>query len=76
MILGRFFRVYVLFPASGVMIALAMTDPGIFAHSFWSSCGNGLMILGAVQFGYVASLMASLLPALSLARRGLWASHP
>lgn len=77
MVLGRFFRVYVLVPASGLMIALALTDPGIFAHSFWRSCFNGLVILAAVQLGYVASLLASFLPALSLARRrSLWASHP
>ncbi len=75
-ILGRFFRVYVLVPASAFMIALALTDPDIFTNSFSVSCLNGVMILAAVQFGYVASLTARFLPALSFPRRGLWASHP
>ncbi len=74
LVLGRFFKVFVLAPICGVIVILAFSAPDLADRSFGASCVSIGLLLASLQFGYLAGVMSHAIPALSIRRR-LWSSH-
>jgi hypothetical protein len=74
LILGRFFKVYVLVPACAFVAILAFTGPCLIGKSPGSSFVELIVLLASLQFGYVAGLMWNHLSTFLSGPRRLWAS--
>ncbi len=74
-ILGRFFKVYILAPVSVVAIILTFSGPDVTAPSFYANCLELAALLVSIQFGYVAGLASHQLTSAYSIRRRPWSSH-
>lgn len=75
LILGRFFRVYILIPTCGVAIILALTGPAFIDQTFAASGLRIIELIASLQFGYVAGLVLTQYTASFSTRRQLWTSR-
>ena len=74
LILGRFFKVYVLLPACALVTVLALTGPYLIGKSLGTSFVELIVLLASLQFGYVAGLLSNHLSTLLSGPRRRWAS--
>ena len=74
LILGRFFKVYVLVPACALVTILAFTGPHFIGKSLGSSFVELIVLLASLQFGYVVGLLSNHLSTFLSGPRRLWAS--
>jgi hypothetical protein len=58
MILGQFFRCYVLFPACGLALVLVLGSPSHMDNSLLGSFLQFVVLTVSLQIGYVAGLVA------------------
>jgi hypothetical protein len=58
-VLGRFFKVLALIPASVILIALFLAKRGIAAHT-WLDCLRGIgLLIASLELGYVTGLIST-----------------
>ncbi|WP_156964477.1 hypothetical protein [Methylocapsa aurea] len=62
-ILAQFFTFYVLLPGSAIVTILFLVSPVHGAHGLWASLAAIVLLNMSVQFGYLAGLVLSALPA-------------
>jgi hypothetical protein len=72
LILGRFFKVYVLIPTCAFALVLTFAGPTLGYESLTYSCVEVLLILTSLQIGYFAALLSKNLPSLRQSRGRLW----
>jgi hypothetical protein len=58
MILGQFFKCFVLFPACGLAIVLVLASPAHMEHSLLGSFVQTVVLITSLQIGYVVGLVA------------------
>jgi hypothetical protein len=78
LVLGRFFKVYILIPTCVIALALALAGPTLGFHSLPYSFIGLLLILASLQIGYFIALASRNLPAIHLNRSRIWgaSTHP
>ena len=74
LILGRFFKVYVLIPTCGFALALAFAGPTLGYDSVTYSFVEIVLILASLQIGYFVALASKDLPSLRQSRGRLLGS--
>jgi hypothetical protein len=57
-ILGQFFRCYVLFPACGLALVLVLANPAHINNSLLDSFLQFVVLTTSIQIGYVVGLVA------------------
>ncbi len=70
LVLGRFFKVYVLVPACILASVLALTGPNLIAGFLSTSCIELVVLIASLQFGYAVGLLSNQLSGLLSGRRG------
>jgi hypothetical protein len=73
LVLGRFFKVYVLIPACGFAVVLAFAGPTLGYLSAYSLVDITL-IMTSLQIGYFVALASKALPSVHLNRSRIWGS--
>jgi hypothetical protein len=58
MIIGQFFKCYVLFPACGLAIGLVLANSGHMDNSLLASFLHFVVLTTCIQIGYVIGLVA------------------
>lgn len=74
LILGRFFKVYVLIPTSGFILALALAEPTLSYDSATYSFVEIILILASLQTGYFVALASKSLSPVHLSRGWIFGS--
>lgn len=62
LILGRFFKVYVLIPTSAFVLLLALAAPTLRNNSVTYSCAEIALILASLQAGYFVAFASRIFP--------------
>jgi ABC-type dipeptide/oligopeptide/nickel transport system permease subunit len=57
-ILGRFFRIFVLVPASALAVVLVLATPAAADKSLWDSMLELFVLVTSMQVGYVVGLVS------------------
>jgi hypothetical protein len=78
LILGRFFKVYVLVPTCGFALVLAFAGPTLGYESLTYSFVEIVLIMTSLQIGYFAALASKNFPSIHETHSRIWGSptHP
>lgn len=71
LILGRFFKVYVLVPTSAFVLLLTLAAPTLRNYSVTYSCAEIALILACLQAGYFVALASRSFTSSRLGRGGI-----
>ena len=72
LVLGRFFKVYILIPTCVIALALALAGPTLGFHSLPYSFMEVILVLASLQIGYFIALASRNLPSIHLNRSRIW----
>lgn len=70
-ILGRFFKIFILVPASALAVVLLLATPSAADNSWWESLLEIGILVTSMQIGYVVGLVTGI-PSLLENTRGTW----
>ena len=76
LVLGRFFKVYVLIPTCGFTLVLAFAGPTLGYESLTYSFVEIALVLASLQIGYFIALASRNLLSIYESHNRIWASPP
>jgi hypothetical protein len=74
LVLGRFFKVYVLIPTCGFAVVLAFAGPPLGYDLSTYSLVDVTLIMTSLQIGYFVALASKAFPSVHLNRGRIWGS--